>query len=219
MAAARGWAARYAEHRFAILFAALLLAIAGHAPMGRLLPVANPLEWLLAIALLAVVLSARRGRMRWLLDGLLVAFVALRLAYPLLEHPAPLRLSQGLFAFACLMAAGVAVRRALVAGRVDGEHLFAALDAYLLAGLAFGVGYWLLEAALPGSFVHASGIPFTAPRAIYFSFVTQATLGYGDIVPATEEAQGVVIAQAVGGQIYLAVLVARLVSLYSAQKR
>jgi hypothetical protein len=57
----------------------------------------------------------------------------------------------------------------------------------------------------------------TAPRAIYFSFVTQATLGYGDIVPVGDHAQGVVVAQGMGGQMYLAVLIARLVSLYAAQ--
>ena len=54
-------------------------------------------------------------------------------------------------------------------------------------------------------------------RAIYLSFVTQATLGYGDIVPVGEHAQGVVVAQGMGGRMYLAVLIARLVSLYAAQ--
>ena len=51
------------------------------------------------------------------------------------------------------------------------------------------------------------------------SFVIQATIGFGDIVPIREHAQGVVVAQGIGGQMYLAVLVARLVSLYSAQEK
>jgi hypothetical protein len=218
MASVRSWTERYARHRFAVLFATLLLAIAGHAPMTRLLPDANPLEWLLALSLLAVVLSVRHGRLRRVLDGLALGFVAARLAQPLLDHSAPLHVAQGLFALACVIAAGVAVRRASAAGRVDAEHIFAALDAYMLAGIAFGIGYWLIEAALPGSFTAGAGGAFTVPRAIYFSFVTQATLGYGDIVPLGDEAQGVAVVQAVGGQIYLAVLVARLVSLYSARE-
>jgi hypothetical protein len=217
MALVRSLARSYARYRFTILFATLLLAIAGHGPMARLLPVANPLDWLLALSLLAVVLSARHGRLRWVLDGLALGFVAARLAQPLLDHPAPFHLSQGFLALACLLAVGAAVRRAATAGPVDAEHIFAALDAYMLAAIAFGVGYWLIEAALPGSFAPGTAGAFTPPRAIYFSFVTQATLGYGDIVPLREEAQGVVIVQAVGGQIYLAVLVARLVSLYSGQ--
>ena len=71
---------------------------------------------------------------------------------------------------------------------------------------------------MPGSFSLGADLPLTPPRAVYFSFVTQATLGYGDIAPISEHAQGVVIVQGVGGQMYLAVLVARLVSLYSAQE-
>ena len=45
-----------------------------------------------------------------------------------------------------------------------------------------------------------------------------STLGFGDIVPLTGVAQGLVSVEAVGGQMYLAVLVARLVSLYSAHE-
>jgi hypothetical protein len=216
MGFARSLGRRYAERRFIVLFAVLLLTISGHALVGSLLPVANPLNWLLGLSLVAVVLSVRRGTLRWILYGSAVGFVGARLAELMLDHPAPAFVSQTLFALACLLTAGMAVRRALSAGPVDGEHIFAALDAYLLVGIAFGVGYWLLETALPGSF--SSAAPLTAPRAIYFSFVTQATLGYGDIVPIGEHAQGVVVAQGVGGQMYLAVLVARLVSLYAAQR-
>lgn len=101
---------------------------------------------------------------------------------------------------------------------MDVERICAALDAYLLVGIAFGAGYWLMESAWPGSFFSSPTEPFSMSRAIYFSFVTQATLGFGDTVPMAEHAQGVVVAQGVGGQMYLAVLVARLVSLYSAKE-
>jgi len=215
MGFARSLGRRYAERRFTALFAVLMVTISGHAFVGGLLPLANPLDWLLALSLVAVVLSVRRGRLRWILYAATVGFVGARLAQPMLDHPAPAFVSQSLFALACLLTAGVAVRRALGAGPVDGEHIFAALDAYLLVGIAFGVGYWMLETALPGSFSSAEAL--TAPRAIYFSFVTQATVGYGDIAPVSEQAQGVVVAQGMGGQMYLAVLIARLVSLYAAQ--
>jgi len=49
------------------------------------------------------------------------------------------------------------------------------------------------------------------------SFVTLAMLGYGDVLPRSELAQSLAIVDAVGGQTYLAVLIARLVSLYSRQ--
>jgi hypothetical protein len=203
------------ERRFTILFAVLMLTISGHALVGSLLPIANPLEWLLGLSLVAVVLSVRRGRLRWILYAITVGLIGARLAQPMMDHSAPTFLVQSLFALACLLTAAVALRRAFEAGPVDGERIFAALDAYLLVGIVFGVGYWMLETALPGSF--SSGEPLTAPRAIYFSFVTQTTLGYGDIAPISEHAQGVVVAQGMGGQMYLAVLIARLVSLHAAQ--
>jgi hypothetical protein len=75
-----------------------------------------------------------------------------------------------------------------------------------------------MERAWPGSLAVAGAavVPgrFSPSSAIYFSFVTQATLGYGDVVPASEVARGLAIIQAVAGQLYLAVMVARLVSLY-----
>jgi voltage-gated potassium channel Kch len=95
---------------------------------------------------------------------------------------------------------------------VDAEHLYAALSAYLLAGIFFGLFYWVLEQSWPGTFAFAG--KFSRMGALYFSFVTLATLGYGDIVPRTDVARGLAIVEGVGGQLFLAVLVARLVSLY-----
>jgi hypothetical protein len=93
------------------------------------------------------------------------------------------------------------------------RHLYAALSAYLLAGIYFGLLYWLFEQVRPGTFVTATKL--SRPDAIYFSFVTLATLGYGDIVPRTDVARGLAVIEGVGGQLFLAVLVARLLSLYS----
>ena len=89
------------------------------------------------------------------------------------------------------------------------------MDAYLLAGLLFAVAYWMVDRAWPSSF---GGDALDLGRAIYFSFVTMATLGYGDIVPTSPPARGLTIVEAVSGQMYLVVVVARLVSLYSQQR-
>ena len=74
----------------------------------------------------------------------------------------------------------------------------------------------MLEQISPGSFAPAGN--FSRMSAIYFSFVTLATLGYGDIVPRSDVARGLAIVEGVGGQLFLAVLVARLVSLYTRGK-
>ena len=108
------------------------------------------------------------------------------------------------------------LRSALRATSIESEHIYAALSAYLLAGLSFGVLYWALELGLPGSLYYGGGAidRFSEADGIYFSFVTLATLGYGDFVPKSEVARGLVILEAVLGQLYLGVMVARLVSLY-----
>jgi voltage-gated potassium channel Kch len=72
--------------------------------------------------------------------------------------------------------------------------------------------YWALEQIRPESFAMPAG--FSRMSALYFSFVTLATLGYGDIVPRSDLARGLAIVEGIGGQLFLAVLVARLVGLY-----
>jgi hypothetical protein len=119
----------------------------------------------------------------------------------------------GIWTLIGMLAAVAALRFAMRATRVDAEHLYAALAAYLLAGICFGLLYWVLEEISSGTF--ASNGQFSQTSAIYFSFVTLATLGYGDIVPRADIARGLAVLEGVGGQLFLAVLVARLVSLYS----
>ena len=100
-----------------------------------------------------------------------------------------------------MLATVATVRHALRASVIDTERIFAALDAYLLVGLMFGVCYSLLDRAYPGSFA-GSGLDgnLTLEKAIYFSFVTIATLGYGDIVPVNDAARGLANLEAVMGK-------------------
>jgi voltage-gated potassium channel Kch len=127
------------------------------------------------------------------------------------------------FAFAALVlvAAVRAFRHALRAREADSEHLYAALSAYLLAGFFFGIVATTLDRVAPGSYVEgnsAGGSGLSTIDAIYFSFVTLATLGYGDIVPKSDLARGLAVVEAIAGQLYIAVLVARLVAVSVSKK-
>jgi hypothetical protein len=203
--------------RYTILFYSLLFTLAA-GPLFEALGFGSVLlELLLAVNLLAAVIQIdnRRGR-RVLLIVLAPAFVA-RYGAAWLDHPAIARASLAIWTAVALVAAILALRFCLRASMVSSEHLYAALSAYVLVGLFCGVFYFVLERAWPGSLgIAGESVPgdFTLTSAIYFSFVTLATLGYGDVVPKSEVARGLAIVEAVVGQLYLAVMVARLVSLY-----
>ncbi|HSG31479.1 MAG TPA: ion channel [Thermodesulfobacteriota bacterium] len=102
--------------------------------------------------------------------------------------------------------------------KVTIETLFGAVSVYLLIGLIYTSLYGLLEILSPGSFnlADSSGniYPFKVTELIYFSYVTLTTLGYGDIIPVSSYARSLAISEAIIGQLYLTILVARLVGLH-----
>ena len=67
----------------------------------------------------------------------------------------------------------------------------------------------------PGSLVGPD--PVTEARRVYYSFVTLATLGYGDYLPRTDIARGVATFEVIGGQLFLAVMVARLIGAFGSR--
>lgn len=98
----------------------------------------------------------------------------------------------------------------LAEGEVTRGRIRGALALYLLVALLFATAYETLEALAPGSFAGATGVPESAR---YFSLIVQTSTGFGDIVPASPFARTLVTLQAVTGQVFVAVLLARLVSL------
>jgi voltage-gated potassium channel len=203
----------YFRRRYTILFYTLVFTVVASPAIASFGLSGALIESLLAANLLAAVMPVNAGRSR---SFLLVVMTAVWLARPAtawLGHRVLSAMTLGAWTLIGLFAAAVALRFAMGGTKVDAERLYAALSAYLLAGIYFGLLYWVLEQIHPGTLVAASNISRTG--AVYFSFVTLATLGYGDIVPSTDVARGMAIVEGVGGQLFLAVLVARLLSLYS----
>lgn len=104
-------------------------------------------------------------------------------------------------------------------GRVTIDRIFAAVCVYLLIGFAWTFAYAFLEDIQPDAFtnlIDTSPNPNLARvmELRYFSFMTLTTVGYGDILPHSTTARTMAALEAVTGQIYLAVLVARLVGLH-----
>lgn len=212
----------YAAHRYAIVFYSVLLTLCAVPLLAAFQLDPRLLLLFVALNLLTAALGVgpRRGR------RVLVVFTGIALALRAVsELTGSLALGSAslvLWSMLAVIATVSAVRFALRGDEVNSEHLYAALSSYVLAGVFFGVLYAAIEKAWPGSLIAAGAVAalgeLPLSSGIYFSFVTLATLGYGDIIPGTELTRGLAIFEAVGAQIYIAVMIARLVALYVQRK-
>jgi len=107
------------------------------------------------------------------------------------------------------------VRRVLTHELVELSTILGAVAAYFLIGLVFAWVYLAFHGFLDGPLLEPAenGLP------AYYSFVVLSTLGFGDITPVDELVQRVTAVEAITGQIFLATLVARLVSMYKPSPR
>ena len=178
--------------------------------------------------LLCFVLTAAvyvHSRHRWafvatlLLGGSAIASVAISEATGSMSaRIASASLGLGLLSVTTLMMLNTLIRTK----RVSGDTIVGGICVYLMIGLAFSLAYSLAitmdpNALMKGGAALASQLVDGSTRSaglLYFSFVTLTTLGYGDITPSGELTQMLVTAEAIIGQLYLTIFIARLLSLY-----
>jgi len=106
--------------------------------------------------------------------------------------------------------------RALVLAReANFEAICAAICFYLLIGLNWAFVYSALELLRPGSFTFPADLDFYRKfeELVYLSYVTIASLGYGDVTPVTPAARSWAFLEAIFGQFFIAIVVARLVAM------
>ena len=108
----------------------------------------------------------------------------------------------------------------LRAPQVNSDVLCAGISIYLLLGVIWAIAYRLVDALNPEAFAYsvppAASHTMTRFNAIYFSYITLTTVGYGDITPVSPIARMLAIMEAMSGTLFVGILIARLVSLYSA---
>lgn len=114
-----------------------------------------------------------------------------------------------------LAAAAVVTRQVLSRPFAGTTSIAASACAYLLIGYAFASLYLVID-RLGGSPFLNSGEALTPESAVYFSFVTLTTLGFGDLTPSVDGGRIIVTLEAMAGVFYVAIAVARLVSGFAA---
>ena len=109
-----------------------------------------------------------------------------------------------------------ALRKVALSREVSSNRLVGAVCVYLMLGSLWAVAYSMLYLLSPESFrlPEATSDAFSMAHWNYYSFVTLTTLGYGEIVPVSATARTLAFAEAVFGQLYIAILVAGLVGAY-----
>jgi hypothetical protein len=205
----------------------VMLAVLLLEPLKATHPVMMVTMHLLLLDGLLVSLSAAgfAPRMQWAffaawLLSVMLEVLAVRTADPAFTDQLYL---WGKMAVMALLAGCVAamLRYVLRSRQVSVDSISAAAVAYLFIGIAFAAAYQALLAIDARSFAIPSDMVVTG-RAdlevamLYYSYVTLATLGYGDIAPRLPLAQMVAVLEAILGQFYIAVVIAWLVSVYAA---
>ena len=205
----------------ALMLSAIVYPAAAEVVGSGLLPIVN--TTLLMASVYAVV------NHRWLFRLLLILVVPILISIWFVDPyddseilDLLTTLSTNAFLFSVLVAVFADVIRSK---RVTADTIFGAIAVYLLFGVIVAMMFQFLNNISPGSVVASVGEAKTIVERydqfgdiLYFSFVTLTSVGYGDLTPIGPAARSLAMFEGVVGQLYLAVLIARLVGIHVAQE-
>ena len=223
------WLSRLRQRKFMILLVSLLLLAVLHpVAEGRFIG-GRTYDALFCVFLMTAIFAASQRRWPFLFaltvgaPAIVLTWVAEWTAVASPEWHDTVGLARQIAYLMFLMFAVVDVlRHVLRAEEVTADKLCGAVCAYLLLGITWAIIYSIAELVQPGSFALSGSAAVgdgiggreVLSRLNYYSFVTLTTLGYGDVTPVSAAARTFSWLEALVGQIYLAVLLARLVGLH-----
>lgn len=221
----RKWHFWSAESSLTSLLVVTLLSLfvtcaLGEFPMGDLIT-----DLLFSLILVTGVLAT--FRQHWLrLLAIAMALISFALTWNQYFHPhgyliIPDNVFKIFFLGLLLTVLAVQVFRS---GPVTAHRIRGAVVIYLLLGVMWGFFYSIADVAIPHAFLYARGLAVTGSHALdrlltYFSFTTLTTTGFGDITPNAPMTRTLAIFEALTGQLYLVITLARLVSLAIVQPK
>ncbi len=196
--------------------AMLLLVIIAPIAVSGFPEIERPLTAVLAGLTVGLSMSASNAR-TWLIVLALLASGAVLVASLVPGVGRPM-LTTGILVLGVLMVISpvVILNRVARHDHITATTLWGTIAAYLSIGLAFSLFYAAANGFDTTSFPAVEGI--SLGEFNYFSFVTMTTLGYGDVTPATDVPRALAVLQTILGQIFLVVVVARVVSLLGSER-
>lgn len=210
---------RIREKRFAYLTKSLILLIVVYPYVhgdswGQIL-----LSLLATVVMITSVIAVGDKRRHTIIALFLAApwFLILLSKFPVVPMDSTM-LAKGEIVFAFLLFAYTTYRifvHIIKSREVTTEILFASISVYLLIGLTWATIYVIINTYSPGSFLDRDGSFVNAgPDFLFFSYITLTTVGYGNIEAISHQARSFASIEALCGQLYLTIMVARLVGLH-----
>ena len=190
-------------------------------------------QLLLQVCLLNAMLTTLKANPEWgLARGITIGLWLLALAGSLIAFapvpPAWERLALGietmsLLPLLALLAAGI-LRFVYRSRRLTIDGVFATVVVYMIVAIFFSRLYLLILGVNPLAFDLPVPVAERTPHLLqvdllYYSLITQCSVGYGDVLPMSDAARMLAVIQAVVGQFYMAVVVAIFVGMYATQRR
>jgi len=193
---------------FLMVFASTLAIIASGSPIDSSLTAGAAFLQVVALVPTLRVSGIKRS---WSLVGSIIAFGLLIAAVGLnlLGGDGARLVSLAIWSLLMTTTLWAIGRRLVTYKEVTLQLVMGLLVIYVLIGLLFALAYQIVDVFWTPSLVPA---PQSVSGAVYFSFVTLATLGYGDVLPGNDVARAVAIAEALMGQLYLVSVVSVAVS-------
>ncbi len=161
------------------------------------------------------------SKQRWL-HGLALVLAVASLTLTWVEELRPTVLWSTLNAGSAFLYLGLllalVVTQVFRQGPVTGHRIRGAIVVYLLLGALWALMYQVSALTVPGAFRIPAGLAGAEPQELqqqllYFSFITLTTTGYGDVTPAHPAVRTLSMLEALTGQLYLSITLARMVSL------
>lgn len=214
--------------RHSLLLGSLVVLLVA-LPVGQaLVGVTQRFSILLTLVLLAAVLV--NSQQRWIFIVAMTAGVGAILGVAAGEFTGALwlRVAGHLLSLTLLSFTTLVMLNSLIqAEEVSGDTIVGGICVYLLFGLCFAMVFIVTFELQPGAFLSGGEAIIRSPsdtsahatELLYFSFVTLTTLGFGDITPVGDIPRMFAVSEAIVGQLYLTIFVARLVGMYVGRAR
>jgi hypothetical protein len=209
--------------RYLFLLAALL-ALLVIQPIASAIGIMDSLfDALLVIVMVVLVLALAQDKV-WRVVAYMLCIPAAILSlgghfFTSAAQEASLSIGHAIGALFFVVVAGKIIGSICASQEISLDSIFGAICGYLLLGVAWALAYATLQAASPASFQLSDAmrpqlghVDSNQSIFIYYSFVTLTTVGYGDVAPVSIPARTLSWVEAITGQLYLAVLIAGLVS-------